>query len=84
MLLGDVIISADTAERQATKSGQSLDHEITSLITHGILHLLGYDHEQSEQEARRMRRRELFILKLLTPLPKFSTSPRKQTHPIRN
>jgi probable rRNA maturation factor len=57
-LLGDVVISVDTAKRQAAERGESLVRESERLLIHGVLHLLGYDHEVSEQEARRMQRRE--------------------------
>jgi rRNA maturation RNase YbeY len=53
-LLGDVVISVDTAARQAAERGVSVAAEIRTLLTHGILHLLGYDHERSPSEARRM------------------------------
>lgn len=57
-LLGDVVISVDTARRQAAERGDSLLRESERLLIHGVLHLLGYDHEVSVQEARRMQRRE--------------------------
>ncbi len=47
-LLGDVVISVETAQRQAEEHGHSLDQEIDILLAHGILHLLGYDHEDPE------------------------------------
>jgi rRNA maturation RNase YbeY len=53
-LLGDVVISLDTAARQADDKGWSLSHEVRVLLAHGVLHLLGYDHERSAAEARRM------------------------------
>jgi len=53
-LLGDVVISVDTAARQAAARGVPLDAEVRLLLVHGILHLLGYDHERSASEARRM------------------------------
>jgi rRNA maturation RNase YbeY len=53
-LLGDVVISVDTAARQAAERGVSVAAEIRTLLAHGILHLLGYDHERSPAEARRM------------------------------
>ena len=61
-LLGDVVISTVTARRQATQHELSLEEELVLLLTHGILHLLGYDHERSDEEARRMKgkTRELF------------------------
>jgi probable rRNA maturation factor len=64
-LLGDVIISADTAARDAAEAGLSLESELYFLLLHGILHLLGYDHENgNEADALRMeaRERELFAL----------------------
>ena len=57
-LLGDVVISVDTAARQAAERGESLGRESDRLLVHGVLHLLGYDHERSPREARRMQRRE--------------------------
>lgn len=56
-LLGDVVISAETADRQARAAGRSLRDELAALLIHGILHLLGYDH-QTPSEARRMKRLE--------------------------
>lgn len=47
-LLGDVVISVETAKRQAEEHGHSLDDEIDILLAHGLLHLLGYDHEDPE------------------------------------
>jgi len=57
-LLGDVIISADKAKEQAKERGRSLDEEMTTLLIHGVLHLLGYDHERSAKDARIMGRLE--------------------------
>ena len=54
-MLGDVVISVDRAERQARMRGKRLETEIERLLIHGILHLLGYDHERSESEAKAMR-----------------------------
>jgi len=67
-LLGDVVLSIPTAKRQAEKRGHSLDREITELLVHGILHLLGYDHERSPAEARRMYARTREVLASLGPL----------------
>jgi rRNA maturation RNase YbeY len=53
-LLGDVVISIDTAARQARGKQTTLAEEVRVLLAHGILHLLGYDHERSPAEARRM------------------------------
>lgn len=51
--LGDVVISLDTAQRQAGRAGQELLAEVRALLAHGILHLLGYDH-QTDAEEREM------------------------------
>ena len=69
-LLGDVVISVPTAARQAAARGYSVEHELTVLLVHGILHLCGYDHERGERAARRMRRKERAILRSLMPIPK--------------
>jgi probable rRNA maturation factor len=59
--LGDVIISIDTARRQAAEYGLSLQDEVSHLLVHGVLHLLGYDHIAAEEE-RVMREREEAVL----------------------
>lgn len=69
-LLGDVVISLPTAERQAVRHGHSIDQEIATLLIHGVLHLCGYDHERGGKEARRMRRKERALWKALQPIPK--------------
>jgi len=63
LLLGDVVISAETAARDAAEAGVPFASELYFLLLHGILHLLGYDHERgSTAEAERMegREREVF------------------------
>ena len=57
-LLGDVVISIDTAQRQAQRRKHALQEEILTLLIHGILHLVGYDHEVSRSEAIRMHKKE--------------------------
>jgi probable rRNA maturation factor len=57
-VLGDVVISIETALRDAEKEGMTLEDEILFLLIHGILHLLGYDHEGSRSEGQRMRDKE--------------------------
>jgi len=59
--LGEVIISYPQAVIQAEEHRHSIKKELAILIIHGVLHLLGYDHEESEQE-RQMRAREADIL----------------------
>lgn len=64
-LLGDVVISVDTALREAEEEGITLGERIAFLLLHGILHVMGYDHERSgDAEARRMEReqRKLFAM----------------------
>ena len=55
LLLGDVVISVDSAKKQSTLHELSLEEELVLLLIHGILHLLGYDHERSQKEARQMQ-----------------------------
>ncbi len=62
-LLGDIVISVPRAERQAREAGHTLTREIERLLVHGLLHLLGYDHERGPAEAGRMRRRERQFMK---------------------
>ena len=63
-ILGDVVISVDTASRQAQEMGNDLNQELTILLVHGILHLAGYDHMQKE-DAQKMRAMERTILKAI-------------------
>ena len=63
-LLGDVVIGLEAAARQADVDGRTLDDEVARLLIHGMLHLLGHDHEQRE-EARRMRAEERRLAKVL-------------------
>ncbi|MDX1931975.1 MAG: rRNA maturation RNase YbeY [Capsulimonadales bacterium] len=60
-LLGDVVISLDTAERQAVARQWTIEEEISLLLIHGILHLLGYE-DESEEGALRMREQEAHLL----------------------
>ncbi len=70
LLLGDVVISVPMAESQSKALGHSVDTEMVQLLIHGILHLIGYDHERGEREAQRMSRKERAIFKKLEPLPR--------------
>ena len=60
-ILGDVIISTETARRQADERGHSFERELSILLLHGILHLFGYDHE-TDEEAQRMEALEQQLL----------------------
>jgi probable rRNA maturation factor len=53
-MLGDIVISLDAARRDAKKGGEGLSRTIDRLIIHGLLHLLGYEHEGPQQEAQQM------------------------------
>jgi probable rRNA maturation factor len=64
--LGEVMISYPKAVTQAKQRGHDTEHELLVLLIHGILHLLGYDHENSADEACRMTAMENAILKQLT------------------
>lgn len=55
---GEIVISADRVRAQAREYGHSMRTEAAFLLVHGILHLMGWDHERSEKEAREMRRLE--------------------------
>jgi probable rRNA maturation factor len=63
-LLGDVVISVETARRQASERGHDTSRELRILLVHGVLHLLGHDHEHDD-EAERMEAREREILAAL-------------------
>ena len=64
-LLGDVVISIDKAVEQARERQRTLDQEVVTLLVHGIVHLLGYDHERSAKDARIMTRMEKKIARQL-------------------
>lgn len=65
-LLGDVVVSLETAAVQARRARRSLDDEVLRLLIHGTLHLVGHDHER-EGEARRMRAEERRVWRALEP-----------------
>ncbi len=62
ILLGDIVISMEKTYSQATEHGHSPAREFLILLIHGILHLIGYDHERSHKEEQKMKRKEKFIL----------------------
>jgi probable rRNA maturation factor len=61
-LLGDVVISADTAENEANLSGISFRQRLIELLIHGMLHLVGFDHEQDEAKAQVMETKSRNLL----------------------
>lgn len=66
--LGDILISAETARENARRYGLRLEQEIQVLALHGVLHLLGYDHERDEGHMARLERRWSRELGLPQPL----------------
>lgn len=65
IMLGDIAISVDTAKRQAEEAEINLDRETAFLFIHGLLHLLGYDHETSQEDEAEMFALQEKILKKL-------------------
>ena len=63
-ILGDIIVSIEKVKEQAEEYGHSFERELAYLVTHGMLHLLGYDH-MIEEEKVQMRKREEEILDIL-------------------
>ncbi len=55
-VLGDVVVSVETAARQAAERGAALEDELDTLLAHGLLHLLGYDHAEPEDERKMFER----------------------------
>jgi len=66
-LLGDVIISCDTAAREADERGVTLPQRYSQLLVHGILHLAGYDHELGDDEEAAMAEKSRELLGLIEP-----------------
>ena len=64
-LLGDLVISKPVLARQAREQGHPIEVELDVLLVHGVLHLMGYDHEQGPKEFQRMLRKERAVLKAL-------------------
>ncbi len=68
-ILGDVVLAFETVEREAKEEAKSIENHLAHLVVHGVLHLLGYDHEDDD-EAETMEARERQILaKLGIPDP---------------
>lgn len=63
MLLGDVVISLQKAEEQGSAMGHSLKREVAFLAVHGILHLLGYDHDSNAAEQEMKEKQEMILQK---------------------
>jgi probable rRNA maturation factor len=52
LLLGDVVVCPSVADQNAARFGHSLERELETLVVHGTLHLLGYDHQDAEEKAK--------------------------------
>jgi probable rRNA maturation factor len=69
-ILGDIVLAFETVEREAAEESKPFENHLSHLVVHGVLHLLGYDHEGDEEEAELMEARERQILaKLGNPDP---------------
>ena len=64
-LLGDVVISVETAHKEGINAGISMEERLIQLLIHGILHLFGYDHETTEQETIKMEKKNEELMKLI-------------------
>ncbi|RMG99254.1 MAG: rRNA maturation RNase YbeY [Aquificota bacterium] len=64
-LLGEIVLSEQTAQRQAQELNHSLEEEVKRLLVHGFVHLMGYDHEASPEEERRFKEIEERVLSLI-------------------
>lgn len=64
-MLGDIVISLERAEAQAEEFGHSFEREVAFLCVHSMLHLLGYDHVNGEEEEKDMRRRQTAVMDML-------------------
>ncbi|MBU4186049.1 MAG: rRNA maturation RNase YbeY [Proteobacteria bacterium] len=63
-LLGDVVISVETAHQEGINAGISMEERFIQLLIHGILHLFGYDHETTEQETIKMEKKSEELMNL--------------------
>lgn len=64
-MLGDIVLSVDRAIHESKECEEPLEETIYRLLLHGLLHLLGYDHEGSTGEARRMEKEQARLLRLM-------------------
>jgi len=64
LVLGDVVISMEMAKKQAEEYGHSFERELAFLATHGIFHLLGYDHGSEEEERLMLEKQEAVLQKM--------------------
>ena len=65
LMLGDIVLSLEKTHAQAEEFGHSFEREVAFLTVHSMLHLLGYDHETSEEDELDMRRRQTAVMEML-------------------
>lgn len=64
-ILGDLVISEDTASREAKEASITLDQRMSQLLIHGILHLIGYDHETGPEDEEEMNQKSMELIALI-------------------
>jgi probable rRNA maturation factor len=69
-ILGDVMISTDRAAVQARRYRRTLEREIAKLVSHGVLHLLGYDHEEPDERAEMRKLENRYVREFLSERPR--------------
>ena len=67
IVLGDIIISIDRAKEQAREYGHSLERELAFLAVHSMLHLMGYDHMEKDEEEDMFRRQKEILIRAGIP-----------------
>lgn len=82
VLLGDIVIACETVRTEADRAGISIDNHLQHLVVHGVLHLLGYDHEVDE-DADVMERCEIEILGTLGVSDPYAAADRRLEHAPR-
>jgi probable rRNA maturation factor len=68
-MLGDIVLAAETVAREAELEGKPLDHHISHLVIHGLLHLLGHDHEDDAEAERMEALEQAALARLAIPDP---------------
>jgi probable rRNA maturation factor len=81
-LLGDVVISVDTAAREARQASISLESRFDQLLVHGLLHLFGFDHEKTPKQAEAMTMEEEKLLKMLQVGKDYTSRSRESEDPF--
>jgi len=64
LLLGDIVVSMEMAKKQSEEYGHSFERELAFLVVHGVYHLLGYDHEDCNEEKRMMEKQEAILMQM--------------------